>query len=41
MGNSLHNKIYLGRRMARFNATWIRVIGCLGVVGWLLSRTFK
>lgn len=47
MGNSLHNKIYLGRRsVAVLNSKRVQAMICVGAfasigVVWLLIRAFK
>jgi hypothetical protein len=46
MGNSLHNKIYLGRRSVALSAKRVQAVICvaafasMGIV-WLLIRAFQ
>jgi hypothetical protein len=40
MGNSLHNKIYLGRRMNRLHLVWAGIAAGLSIV-LLTVRAFK
>lgn len=35
MGNSLHNKIYLGRRAALLNIKRMQIAGCIGALAML------
>lgn len=46
MGNSLHNKIYLGRRVRGFQSRSMQVLLCVGAVAgagliWFLLRSVK
>lgn len=46
MGNSLHNKIYLGRRTPAFDTKGMRTLVCLGAFAsaglvWLAMRSLK
>ncbi|TWI69983.1 hypothetical protein IP91_01061 [Pseudoduganella lurida] len=40
MGNSLHNKIYLGRRVDRMRFTWAGIVAGLGLL-LLTLKAFK
>ena len=37
MGNSLHNKIYLGRRMNHMRLAWAGIVAGVGLL-WLTVR---
>jgi len=46
MGNSLHNKIYLGRRSRGFHSRGMQALLCVGAVAgagllWFLLRNIK
>ena len=40
MGNSLHNKIYLGRRGDRVRMAWASIVAGLGIL-WLTVKAFR
>ncbi len=40
MGNSLHNKIYLGRRGNRVQIAWAGLVAGLGIL-WLTVKAFR
>ena len=40
MGNSLHNKIYLGRRMNYMHMAWAGIVAGVGLL-WLTVRALN